>query len=583
MSGLFDNIPNWLKGKIKLAALNSGLTPVYRIETSERLSSGTIGDKTIIDRFPAFIKIQEAEGGIAGLFRSMVSKISKAKIIAFLKGGNMQADVLGIMIDEGMSNYHRFITNVIFQDQKEYMPTGNQWLSSKFAKIGYPLRITMGFLTPEGHFKQHPYDDAIKLPKNIYPDYTGVIAAATRENMVQGDRFQITCVGFEYLLDQEQVDDQFEIHPTDRLDETLARVLLLYAIGDEVWDATKPLLRPIPILKAMGVVTPKTEKLRSLKQITKAIKFVDIKKNAEVIVTKTTLMEEKPKMDAAGNVEYSITLFDIIRTIQSKAVSGGLQIYFDFHGRLTVQGRNGIFTDEIVLKRTPNVSKRTRVHDCVLGSNSIHLESHTDLEGLSGQTNVFFTHLYPMSKEPEMIIADPHKKVLMQDMVKMKLGEVVSSSDEVAKYYGKHFGKHSDFWYEMAEERMAVGPFAQDFASTVAQRYKYYGMRGSAYMIGNPKIRVGDVLRVTDMKGNEGLGINIKAVLNISKEASDTVRNFIQSRFKKYDPSVLRTKDVKLAMGEIDGYYYVWKVRHYIGSDTFTSKAFFVKEPFSLL
>lgn len=581
MSFEFNNLPDWLKGKLKLATLSSGLTPVYKIETSQRLSSGTIGDKVLLNRLPLHIQIQEAESGISGLFKSLTSQISLGKVLDFFSANNMKADVLGIMIDEGMTNPYRFITNIIFQDQQVYRPTGNQWLSSELISEGYPLRITLGFLTPEGHFKQHPYGNTIRVPKRILPDYTGVVVAATREVIGQGDRFQITCFGFEYLWDKEDV-GAFIVYPGEELRDVLVRLLLIWATGEESWNLSSPLLRPIPILKAMGVVTPSTEKLKSLGEIRKSIQFRDIAKNVKVNVTIPTTLEDGVHLNEWGEPEPFMSFLDALRQIQDKDITG-TQIFFDHHGRLAVQGRMGIFTDDIVLGKTPRTgTKRIRVHDCVVGSNNIHLEFNSDMETLASEVYVFYGHPYPLAREPSITVPKRGDHQLLIDGVKKDIIDMAVGKDETIKYYGRKFGTQNMYLYTRAEEK-DVGPFAQDFANSVAQRYKYWGMRGSSYMIQNPKIKVGDVLRTTDIRGTEGLGVNFDAILDITKEASKAVKNLISSRFKSYDPTTVRKKDVRLALGELSDYFYIWKVRHYIGGDLFTTKAFFVKEPFSLI
>lgn len=581
MSIDFSSIPDWLKGKLKLATLASGLTPVYKIETSKRLSSGTIGDKVLLNRLPLHIQIQESESGISGLFRSLTSQISLGKVLDFFSANNMKAEVLGLMIDEGLTNPYRFITNIIFQDQQIYRPTGNKWLSSELVSEGYPLRVTLGFLTPEGNFKQHPYGNTIRVPKRILPDYTGVVVAATKEVIGQGDRFQVTCFGFEYLWDKEDA-GIFVVYPGEELRDVLVRLLLMWSTGSETWSVTAPLLRAIPILKAMGVVTPSTEKLRSLMEIRKSIQFRDIAKNVKVNVTQPTTLEDGVHLNEWGEPEQFMSFLDALHQIQDKDITG-TQIFFDHHGRLAVQGRTGVFTDDIVLGKTPRTGrKRPRVHDCVIGSNNIHLEFNSDMESIASEIYVFYDHPYPLAREPTIVVPTRDQQKMLIEHAATSVVDYAVGKDETIKYYGRKFGTQNVYFYDRAEET-DVGPFAQDFANSVAQRYKYWGMRGSSYMIQNPKIKVGDVLRTTDIRGNEGLGINFDAILDITKEASKAVKNLITSRFKKYDPTTVRKKDVRLALGELSDYFYIWKVRHYIGSNLFTTKVFFVKEPFSLI
>ena len=161
--------PDWTAGFGKRYKATAGLTPVFKIVTCNSLTSGYIGDKIIEDTFPAWVRVADPDAGIGSILS--LSAI-RAKITDFLGSQTTDSPMLGLMIDTAVLNRYRTLANFIFQNVLVNKPTGNQWLSDGFIDCGYPIRVTLGALTPEGHFIQHPYEKALTADK-IYPTFTG--------------------------------------------------------------------------------------------------------------------------------------------------------------------------------------------------------------------------------------------------------------------------------------------------------------------------------------------------------------------------------------------------------------------------
>jgi hypothetical protein len=125
-----------------------------------------------------------------------------------------------------------------------------------------------------------------------------------------------------------------------------------------------------------------------------------------------------------------MSFLDAIRQIQDKDITG-TQIFFDHHGRLAVQGRIGIFTDDIVLGKTPRTGrKRARVHDCVIGSNNIHLEFNSDMESIASEIHVFYDHPYPLAREPTVVVPTRDQHPILYDSLAKGITDMAVGKDE---------------------------------------------------------------------------------------------------------------------------------------------------------
>lgn len=581
-SRIGERVPD-IKGAINLAKLSSGLSPVYRVETCKKLTDprSRIGDRVIVDTFPSWVKFSTTSpdtGGILGTLK----KIGRAVIdqVNELRGSQEKAQLLGIMVDEGFTNTYHFWANLIFQDVLVQSPKGNEWFSENVIEDGYPIRVYFGFVDPYGNVIQHPYEGPIATSKALVPDFTGFVTASTKEiYFPAGDRFQITCVGFEYMLRKTSLEliysssgGKMQFPAGTPLKEVLADMLRKMAVGvGATFTFASASKRPKSVppgsfMNAMGVVGKMGTTLAPT-TVQRNIQFVDVDSNIKVprdIDFPTNMSGRAARMGVPS-------LLDVIAHLASDEYCN-VEIFFDHYGRLTVLGKD-FSTLDIAYGVTPKPKKkdkRQRVHDAVIGSNVIHAMFHTELD----HTNVFDVFRYP-----ESISAAAPKPVRSKNTGK------AMSSEASAYFNSLGWGMSREFLIRSQAELSLVPQVEFTGKDDIAERYKYFGMRGAMYMIGQPKIRIGDILRVTDIRNKIGFGGNTDVVINLGKSMVDRVQSAIRDTFSSVGKTRKRiTKDLRyLGLKGIEDVYYVWKVRHYVGMDGYDTKVFFVKEPQSLI
>ena len=584
-SRLADRIPD-LKGAINLAKLTSGLSPVYRVETCEKLTNpkSKIGDRVLVDTFPGWMKFSDLDpdsGGILGTLK----KIGTAAIdqIKILTGSQTDSQLLGIMVDEGFTNTYHFWANLIFQDVLKQGATGNKWYSESVIEEGYPIRVYFGFVDLYGNVIQHPYEGPVSFNTALVPDLTGFIVASTKEIMYPaGDRFQITCAGFEYLLRKTSLELLYPnsmYFPTDTpLKEILADMLIRLAKGQAGTGAFVPApstvkkrakaIPPASIMRAMGAVG-KTGKVLAPRTVQRNINFVDVDSN---IVVPQAIDFPKNMFGRAARMGVP-SLMDAIHHLASDAYCN-VEIYFDHYGRLTVLGKD-FSTLDLAYGITPKPKKkdkRVRVHDAVIGSNVIHAMFHSELD----HTNIYDVFRYP--DNPSAAAPSAARSTTS--------GTATEKESPASAYFNSlMWGMSREFLIRSESEKTLTE--SEEFAGKeeLAERYKYFGMRGAAFMIGQPKIRPGDLLRVTDLRNKAGFGANTDTMIDLGKTMVDKVQKAIRDTFtsagKKKEK--ITPKIRYLGIKGIEDVYYIWKVRHYVGMDGYDSKVFFVKEPQSLI
>lgn len=573
-----ERLKDTIAGALKTAKLSSGLKPVYKVETCDSLDFGLVGDRVIVNSFPSWVRIKAPRKSIKELLKQEIKDTVGDELSRFISGVSHidESPLLGIMIDESYKNPMRFVVNLIFQDVLKQNPSGNEWLGENLIKIGYPIRITLGFVTPEGAFLKHPYAKPVKTPIALDPNFTGVVGAASKEVMASGDRFQITCVGFEYLLSKFET-HQFIINPDESAKSILARLLLEWATGKKQWSRGLTPRIPKTILKECGVVDRREGFLFPKKKIEENIRFVDTPETLELRTDIKQPIEIEPNVKRVNGVEkLSLSFLDILNELKKNECFGA-EIFFDHDGILTVQSR--YTTTDRIARNSVTSDDPTRVHDAVIGSNVLHHQSTSDLDSIAGNVLI--------CEEPALLASELPRITRIENLAKSISGlrELrVPPETELEKYYRSGFGfvplyvnpAFFHFSSPTGKERKEV---RSKFAEKISDRYRYWGMRGSSYMILNPRMRVGDVLRVTDIRDKEGIGINVEGLVNLSRNAREKIR----SVFGDMGIDVPGDFGNRLGLGTLENYYYIWKVRHYVGQDKFTSKAFFIKEPFSLV
>jgi hypothetical protein len=156
---------------------------------------------------------------------------------------------------------------------------------------------------------------------------------------------------------------------------------------------------------------------------------------------------------------------------------------------------------------------------------------------------------------------------------------------EAEAWYGpaSFWGRRDMFVFDMGTG-VARSPDAVDQTFIdVRNRYKNLGLRGSSYMICNPTIQTGDVLRVMDIRDKDDAGTSFGATIDLGVSAAEYVKNAVASKFTHLDTDKLGPATVNFGLQGIENIYWIWKVRHYVGQHEVTTKAFFVKEPQTLI
>jgi len=583
-------------GFFKKYIMTSGLTPVFKIETCKSLENGRIGDKTIEDTFPSWVRVADPDRGIGSLLS--LSAI-RAKVTDFLGSQTTDTPLLGLMIDTAVLNRYRVIANLIFQNVLVNRPTGNQWLSEDLIECGYPIRVSMGFLTPEGHFIQHPYEKALTAGK-IYPIFTGIVAAMTQEIVSTGDRFQITCYGFEYLLSQARC-LSFTATKGEHLRDVFARLLRQFAqMADHFVNeeeaiktfgplATKESPKwPVPILRAMGIIAGKTDKVSAKSVIRRNIRLLNCDRAPRLLQDFDTANLKKkkggssyfdvikamsPRPPSTLDEQLKVALGDTLKNFYSRHL-----FFFDYQGRATIMGQF-MSTTEIAAgtKRPTHDRDRVRVHDAVIGSNVIHLQMNTTLDMSAGAIDLYYLDPSPGVGPPSFTPASSEHTPSFSVSGQLET--------DAMRYYGpgSHWGRHDIFLFDQGDTATSVEDL-DEILEMIGNRFKHLGMRGSSYMAANVKMQVGDVLRVVDIRDKEGFGTSVGATIDLGVEAATKIKSAIVKRFPSLDKDKrLLGKTVNLGLKGVEDIYWIWKVRHYVGQNEITSKAFFVKEPQTLI
>ena len=394
--------------------------------------------------------------------------------------------------------------------------------------------------------------------RKIPPDFTGVLGALTQETFEQGDFFQGTFVGFEYLLSRFRPQDPFPISQGEHVTRTLARMLRWLAIKSSTYTRVPTVVGrsattgdatvAIPILRAMGVVNPNDTRILSVDEIKKNIVLVDMPKNSSI--TRTNI----PK--GTGSIKYGTdqSFADIVEGIEQLT---NTEIFFNEHGRLTISGKPK------VRERVSKSYDRIRVHDAIIGNNVIHHQVSVDLSQIVNRVIIHKKFSGINAGSPVISVVKPN-------------ADMLTEKDEVAKYYAhneefdsKHVYHYGDLDFDESE--------SINMRNKMIDYFRYYGVRGRIFMVGNPKIRVNDIVRVSDIRsfGIKGMN-NPQSVMNLSKEARYIIEKVDRDTGDASEYDQLIEKSFRIKTG-ID-HFHIWKVVHYIGADGFRTKIFYTKE-----
>lgn len=556
-----DSISKNLKQLTELgligSAMASGMKPVYRITTSKTLSDGMVTDGYIANTIPDWVDVKSLgdENPHLGFDRETLKSILKYKVDTVLGDQITDNAVVGILMDESPKNIYRHLVDIIFTNVPYQSKDGiRKMLAEDFIFLGFPIQLSMGFIDIDGNFRKHPNEPPISTYGEVPPDFTGLLGALTQETFSQGDFFQGTFVGFEYLLSRFAPQDPFPIKSGEPVTRTLARILRWLAIKSS--EYTKVTTRSatagdatiaIPILRAMGVMDQNDTRVLSTEEIRKNIVLVDMPRYGKITRNTIPRFTSGKFIMSGTNVSYAELIKEVIEKLTNT------EIFFNEYGRLTVSGKPKV--REIAAKSYD----RIRVHDAIIGNNVVHHQATVDLSQIVNRIIIHKVFSGINAGSPTMSIVRPNIGVMLEE-------------DDVTKYYGhnEEFDIRHVYHYD------DIGGDETDSISVEEQiidYFRYYGMRGTVFMTGNPKIRVNDVVRISDIRsfGIPGMN-NPQAVLNLSKEIEYTIDNTMRDT----NDDRLIEKSFRLKTG-ID-HFHIWKVIHYLGSDGFKSKVFYTKE-----
>lgn len=558
----------------KVALLSSGLKPVYRITVSNKLSSGTVTDRVLASTIPTWVKVRDAGraarfGGGSGLEAAI--SVAKSRIKELLEFSDPMYDnpVVGILVDESPKNVYRSLVDIIMYNVPFKRADGTRAsLAEDLILLGFPIQLTLGFINIDGDFLRHPYEGPINTFGDIPPDFTGILGALSEELVRSGDLFQGTFVGFEYLLKKFAVSN-FKIPEKTSLAKILADILRKIAVKDIEKQKGKFVKAEmarigIPILDAMGVLKDSVggKGIRTVPDIAKnSIDYVDTFAGVSI---------KTPSYDTGHKgVKGHRTFLDIIAILRKDT---NTDIYFNEYGRLTIAGKARVGR---VAEQGSRVHGRVRVHDAAKGANVLHFRRTVDLSQVHNKVIMMKQSSTASASPPQM---DFVPAVSLSRYVPASDIDLIVKKDEVMQYYGLEpdFGTVPVYYYDdvVPEKSGLEDPIKE----MLQDRHRYYGMQGSCYMIGNPKMRAGDVLRVSDIRDFGVPGQNIGANVRIDKtvkQALDQVKSTFTT-MDEYEKAEAGERFLKLKTGV--GLYYIWKVLHYVGPSGFTSKVFFVKE-----
>lgn len=322
--------------------------------------------------------------------------------------------------------------------------------------------------------------------------------------------------------------------------------------------------------------------------------------------------------------------------MQSIEVYYDVDIEWDVHGYLTVHGKEDPYTRMLEKKGKRGTIKKTgekgdygghdiRVHDAIIGGNVRNLEMSVAAEGVA--SGLRLTVHSPSTSHPaetyifdqtdiEEILRDWEKEGTTEEALTDKfdpifgtVGQKVSpKKSDMYQLFGDrtfaldviHYSTKAPTLgkdYIVLAERVELlddegkvietepadvtflrdkiqVPWPKRALQALFRRLKYWGMRGSAMMIGNSHIREGDLLRITDVRPKGSvLNVDLNAYRNTTRSIAEKVGEILDEEGPR------RTyRRERLGIEAFDNIYFIWKIRHYVGPPGYWTKVYFVKQ-----
>lgn len=600
---LFDSVPDKLQEK--------AFNPVFRVVSQNNYKDTDLGTKLVIDTIPADVRMnvkyvvrddyQEESGGLGGaqnlaapdLVQSasdIVKKIGgsiKDSIVAAITGKNPADDrpLIGCMVDMSHRNPYPW-ANIIFHNPTESNPRGDQLFGTDKLKLGFPIWVYAGYIDQGiisgGNIVGHPFMD--KKLDHIPLIFSGFIGALIQEIKESGDRMIIQAVGYEWYLTKFRYIEEDGLITFPTLQSIESVINSIFEIFYEAGGGTMPDI----IAKAMRL--DKTERCKP------TMRYVYGATPTMIAIDPVDIIEEADLMIIGQNG-------DDFRTILNRVErSFRVDIDWDVHGYLTIRGRDDPFKRvKKFVERDKEISPYPKLHEAILGGNVRNWEFAVDVSETS--SGIILRAVKPGSGEAaETHIINETDIAELIGYNELGIGNIaLHTSDDYFHLFGANTkalevqhktraedeeltGKFVDV--AATEKRKAYTrqitnpeayPWSKDALAEYAKRLHYWGMRGSAMIMGNASVREGDLVRVTDIrpKGDTVLNMNLQAARDAASDIAQRVKDIFgeKGRRKISDPT-----KVALALEMFDNVYYIWKVRQYVGPTGFWTKIWFIKQ-----
>lgn len=534
----------------------------------------------------------------------------------------------GCMIDFSLHRQPYPFSHVIFQNPTVTNPRGDQLFGTDLLKVGFPIWIYAGYIDQSGNVVKHPFDP---MPRNHIPlVFAGFIGAISQEiTEGAGDRMQLQCVGYLWYLENFslETEDILQIGMDTPIEVAIQRLFdeFYRSGGYSIPDIVKKAMRlkeKIAITEKLttAVMIPGTEYL--------AITLNTFKPSVRYIYGSSKSMTPKKSNNKEGGFSSVIlgirgsSFKSIMQTIEW---SYCVDIEWDVHGYLTVHGKADPYHRMVDKEGKVDERHIPRVHDAVIGGNIKNLDMSVSAEHVASGLRLTIhspdtshaseTYVFTMSdidrvlkdweeearktKEPITDELTPTliagKKALVTDNDLFRLFGNKTFALDVIQFTTDHPTLGSDYLVleedvetsvdepgvveiEYANKKIIV-PWPKEALQVLFRRLKYWGMRGSAMMIGNSNIREGDLLRITDVRPKGG-------ILNVNLGAYRTVVSSIAEKVEEIrnDSAVSELyKGSRLGIIAFENVYFIWKIRHYVGPPGYWTKVWFVKQRDSLM
>lgn len=588
-----------IRDKMGLLSLNnelqsSGLTPVFRVVTQSSYHDEQLGTRLLIDTLPLSLrtKIDHTKvrhdyvlddvtsftvsglGTIPGL--STISVITSdvrgtitGSIRSVIKGVDSVDDrsLVGFEIESTVHPGQPYPTlHGIFNVRATFKPDIAS--GSDLIKHGYPIWVYMGYLDKSDNIISHPFDDT---KYNVIPlVFGGVIAGMTQDKTAAGSRILINAMGYNWYLSRFTHDKKMV--ETNNCNIITAFDRLFNAFHASGGDKIPPIMETVLRLDK----TTSIPQIRYIYGAHKDMQPINISSNQQGWIT---LMEKD---------------WTILQGLMNIERIYGVDIEWEQNGYLTVHGRRDPLTR--VIKQ--DKSSDERIHNVVVGGNVLNIEHHTDSTGIVSNIIIVIkdhtslpSNIFPLNR-------DFIRAVLINEYVELfgvkdkKSAIEVFETETFNLFPGRSITinltalasadvKESEYDFldiHGITDKKLRPPISRKLLAGIIKRIYFWGIKGSAMIVGNPFIREGDIVQVTDISTDRSdTFIDFNATRDVLESLSERLKTLRTSDIKKLEHISDRVNP-SYGIPSFTNIFYIWKVTHYLGEKGFWTKIHFVKQ-----